>query len=108
MCYALDLGVAEEQRVALERFRETEAQLYAKARAAIYDYYRETYSQFQRVDDVRSRDSQDVPTELPRLPSRSGESETEAAYRARIEAALGTRFSRRSAAKSSPGHPSPR
>ncbi len=94
MCYALDLGVAKQQRVALERFRETEAQLYAKARAAIYDYYREIYSQFSgstTYSDLMTSIApilQTVRTTLSRIPPRSVESETKAAYLARMEAAV--------------------
>src|SRR5262249_20688749 len=37
-----DSGVADEQRTAVERFREGEADIYVRARAAIYKFYRET------------------------------------------------------------------
>jgi hypothetical protein len=43
VCYARYRGIADEQQAALERFQAIESDLYAKARAAIYDRYRSTY-----------------------------------------------------------------
>jgi hypothetical protein len=43
-CNALDSGITAEQRTALQSFRETEAELYSKVRAAIYADYRRSYS----------------------------------------------------------------
>jgi hypothetical protein len=43
LCAALDSGVAGEQREALRQLVASEPELYAKARAAIYDQYRRSY-----------------------------------------------------------------
>jgi hypothetical protein len=49
ICYALDSGITAEQRAALERFKETESELYAKARPAIYAEYRKSYSTYKQA-----------------------------------------------------------
>jgi hypothetical protein len=49
MCGGLDSGVAGEQGEALRRFVASEPELYAKARAAIYDEYRRSYNTYKRA-----------------------------------------------------------
>jgi hypothetical protein len=49
LCGALDSGVAGEQGEALRRFVGSEPELYAKARAAIYDQYRRSYSTYKQA-----------------------------------------------------------
>jgi hypothetical protein len=55
LCGALALGVAAEQGEALRRFVESEPELYAKARAAIYDQYRRSYSTYKQAWSMGAR-----------------------------------------------------
>jgi hypothetical protein len=49
ICNALNSGITAEQRTVLERFKETESELYAKARAAVYAEYRKSYSTYKQA-----------------------------------------------------------
>jgi hypothetical protein len=55
LCGALDSGVAAEQREALRRLAASEPELYAKARAAIYDQYRTSYSTYKQAWSMGAR-----------------------------------------------------
>ena len=52
ICNALDSGITAEQRAALERFKESESELYAKVRAAIYAEYRKSYSTYKQASSL--------------------------------------------------------
>ncbi len=86
MCYALDAGIADEQRIALKRFQETESELYARARIAIYDWYRETYAHTKEKMTSIASILKMVPTQFPDFPARSGETASE--YQAKIRKAI--------------------
>jgi hypothetical protein len=49
ICGALKSGAVGEQTTALRLFKESELDLYAKARAAVYDEYRESYGTYKRA-----------------------------------------------------------
>jgi hypothetical protein len=55
LCGALNSGVAGEQEEALRRFMGSEPELYAKARAAIYDQYRSAASLSNRSAGLKYR-----------------------------------------------------
>jgi hypothetical protein len=73
MCHALVEGIDDEQRIALERFRKAELRLYAKARSAIYDYYRGTYDSFKEMVTSAAPVLESFPAEFPALRRRAGE-----------------------------------
>jgi hypothetical protein len=64
-------GVASEQREALRHFVASEPELYAKARAAIYDEYRRSYSTLKQAWSMGARlfggATEDVRKVLPEI-----------------------------------------
>jgi hypothetical protein len=71
MCGALNAGVASEQREALRHFVASEPELYTKARAAIYDEYRRSYSTLRQAWSMGARlfggATEDVRKVLPEI-----------------------------------------
>ncbi len=105
MCYALDSRIADEQRAALQRFQAMEADLYARARTAIYDQYQQIYTVLNERFAAAASLFAMVPTHIE-LPPDLGEiadrarkagkrpKEVGAILRPRIRAALEERFRR--------------
>jgi hypothetical protein len=71
ICNARDSGITAEQRAALQRFKETESELYAKVRTAIYAEYRKSYSTYKQAGSLGASmfggDQADIKTVLPKI-----------------------------------------
>ena len=108
MCHALDAGIADEQRIALERFRDAESRIYTKARSAIYDYYRETYDSFKTMLASAAPVLGSFPVGLvPSLRRRAGETDV-ADARPGDERSRGAGSQGQGWRGAEPGYPSPR
>jgi hypothetical protein len=68
---ALDSGISPELQAALQQFKDTESELYAKARAAIYAEYRKSYNTYKQALSLGASmfggDKADIEKVLPQI-----------------------------------------
>jgi hypothetical protein len=68
---ALDSGISPELQAALQQFKNTESELYIKARAAIYAEYRKSYSTYKQAWSLGASlfggDKTDIEKVLPQI-----------------------------------------